>query len=424
MHHAYQKIFHLFFAFLLLLTSPQVFAGTTGTVSYAPFAAANIPTLSGMMLIILSLLLMLVAFRSAKNKNSGVNKLFISLLGVSILALGSGSVQLANTLVAAPAPELSNPNGGDADIFENRLNTYVNTSGLTQQITGVDVSGIQCDNYVGDGSNSGECATGLVVNSGVSCTVDCTAPEADLSITKIDSADPIQTGDSVTYTLTVNNIGPGIAENVVVTDELRFTLASTNGVGNSVFVNNCTIVPVSGGEDISCDLGNLTEGQEVIIEMQVISGNAGTITNTVEVSSDTVDPDQSNNTATQTTVVNAPAPTTSTVTVIKNVIGDDADPNLAFNFVTNSTSSAALPVEFYTMSANDSPRVYTGLPEGLGVRLREQNVPENYALTDINCVSSFPDSTLTPDLAQGEITFFLVAGENITCTFTNTYTAP
>jgi len=191
----------------ILLTTSQAFAGNTGTVTYAPFTGENIPTLSGWMLIFLSLLLLLVAFRSSKNKHSGTNKLFVSLLGVSLLSLGSGTVQLTNTLTAAPPPALSEPGGGDADVFGNQLNTYANTSGITQRITGVDVASLksnnQCTNYIGDGSVAGECVAGLIVGTGASCTVDCTSPPPTTGTIIIEKqTDP--DGDSRSFDFTGN----------------------------------------------------------------------------------------------------------------------------------------------------------------------------------------------------------------------------
>src|SRR5439155_24328572 len=45
-------------------------------------------------------------------------------------------------------------------------------------------------------------------------------PQADLSIVKTDSPDPVQSGQELTYTLTVTNNGPDVATDTVVTDTL------------------------------------------------------------------------------------------------------------------------------------------------------------------------------------------------------------
>ena len=43
---------------------------------------------------------------------------------------------------------------------------------------------------------------------------------ADVSIAMTDAPDPVNAGASLTYTVTVNNLGPDPATNVVVTDTL------------------------------------------------------------------------------------------------------------------------------------------------------------------------------------------------------------
>ena len=46
-------------------------------------------------------------------------------------------------------------------------------------------------------------------------------PSADLSLEKSDSPDPVQTGDGITYSLTVHNDGPDPASDVTVSDRFR-----------------------------------------------------------------------------------------------------------------------------------------------------------------------------------------------------------
>ena len=43
---------------------------------------------------------------------------------------------------------------------------------------------------------------------------------ADLKLTKVAAANPAQTGQTLLYTLTVRNLGPAAAADVVVTDTL------------------------------------------------------------------------------------------------------------------------------------------------------------------------------------------------------------
>jgi uncharacterized repeat protein (TIGR01451 family) len=60
-------------------------------------------------------------------------------------------------------------------------------------------------------------------------------PVAELAITKTDSADPVSPGDTFTYTVLVENLGPDPAENVVISDtlpaELTFQSATPSAGG-------------------------------------------------------------------------------------------------------------------------------------------------------------------------------------------------
>ncbi|RMH34417.1 MAG: DUF11 domain-containing protein, partial [Nitrospirae bacterium] len=66
----------------------------------------------------------------------------------------------------------------------------------------------------------------LIVNDGTvdsapdTVTILAEAPQADLSITKTASVDPVIAGNPLTYTVTVSNAGPSDAQNVVVTETL------------------------------------------------------------------------------------------------------------------------------------------------------------------------------------------------------------
>lgn len=123
-----------------------------------------------------------------------------------------------------------------------------------------------------------------------------TIEAADLAVTKIDSADPVQSGETLIYTISVTNNGPDPATNVVLTDTLpiEFTAATFSQA-------SC-----SGSSSIVCDLGTLDPDQSTTV---VITGTAQgdneIITNIVTASATEVDPDPSNNTASETTTIQA-----------------------------------------------------------------------------------------------------------------------
>jgi uncharacterized repeat protein (TIGR01451 family)/fimbrial isopeptide formation D2 family protein len=158
---------------------------------------------------------------------------------------------------------------------------------------------------------------------------------ADLSITKVDSADPVGAGDTYTYTIQVQNAGPSLAPNVVVTDTLPtgLTLVSTSG---------CAEDP---NGVVTCSLGDLAVNgtASYTITVQVDQGTTGTLTNTASVVSSVPDPDPTNNTANETTDVDLQADLS--ITKVDNIDPVVAGDLLIYTMsVTNNGPSDALGV--------------------------------------------------------------------------------
>lgn len=120
--------------------------------------------------------------------------------------------------------------------------------------------------------------------------------EADLSIGKSDSPDPVVAGTTLTYTVTVSNAGPSHARHVVATDTLPagVTLVSTSGCEES-----------PGGGVPLCTLGRIVAGaaKGYTITVWVTPPPPNILVNQVSVSSSTHDPDATNNTASQQTII-------------------------------------------------------------------------------------------------------------------------
>lgn len=97
-------------------------------------------------------------------------------------------------------------------------------------------------------------------------------PEPDLSIVKTASAATVRLGDTVTYTLTARNKGPGVARDVLVTDDLpeQLTLVSARTP-----VGTCA----SRGDRVRCELGALAEGQQVRVTITARAVRAGRTVN-------------------------------------------------------------------------------------------------------------------------------------------------
>ena len=140
-------------------------------------------------------------------------------------------------------------------------------------------------------------------NNSATTNVTVASPsQADVSIVKTASPEPVNQGTNLTYTLQVTNGGPAVAQGVTVTDplpgEVTFTSAFTSQ-GSCVFAAGT----------VTCDLGSLSVGSTAIITINV---NATTFSanslssNTATVSSTTSDPNLTNNSSTSVSSIQSP----------------------------------------------------------------------------------------------------------------------
>jgi uncharacterized repeat protein (TIGR01451 family) len=171
--------------------------------------------------------------------------------------------------------------------------------------------------------------------------------EADLSLTKADSPDPVYAGETLTYTLSVSNIGPSEAANLTVTDILPagVTFQSANG-------HDWTCAEASGV--VTCTRANLAVGTAPDITITVTApSSTGDITNTAAVTADTQDPVSGNNIGSATTTVEASADLSLTK-------ADSPDPVYAGETLTFTLSvSNAGPGEAANLTVTDT------LPSGV-----------------------------------------------------------
>lgn len=121
---------------------------------------------------------------------------------------------------------------------------------------------------------------------------------ADLSVTKVVNSDTAVIGNSLTYTLTASNTGPSAASNVAVSDPLP-----ANVIFNSVSAGQGSCGHASG--TVSCNIGQMSAGQVVQIQITVQAASNGAAINTATVTSLTTDPNSANNTATAQTTIGA-----------------------------------------------------------------------------------------------------------------------
>jgi uncharacterized repeat protein (TIGR01451 family) len=127
-------------------------------------------------------------------------------------------------------------------------------------------------------------------------TTDVTA-QADLSIVKTDSVDPVNAGTDFSYTLAVSNAGPSTAQSLTVTDTLPAGLTFVSAAGTSWTCGET-------GGTVTCTRASLAVGPAEIITITVTApAQGGTVTNTASVSATTVDPATANNSDSETTDV-------------------------------------------------------------------------------------------------------------------------
>jgi uncharacterized repeat protein (TIGR01451 family) len=127
--------------------------------------------------------------------------------------------------------------------------------------------------------------------------------QADVSINKTASPNPVNQGTNLTYTLTVYNAGPAIAQSVVVSDPIPAQVTYTS---SSTTVGSCTYTAST--TTVSCNLGNMSVGDTIVVTINVSAAtySSNTLsTNTATVSASTSDPNLSNNTSSYTTTIQA-----------------------------------------------------------------------------------------------------------------------
>src|SRR5204862_3924130 len=91
----------------------------------------------------------------------------------------------------------------------------------------------------------------------------------------------------------------------------------------------------SSGNTVSCSLATLSNGATWTVTVDVTVDPAhpgGTISNTASASSDTSDPDSSNNPDAQDTTVNAPPPPSADASATKTDSADPVDPGDSYSY--------------------------------------------------------------------------------------------
>ncbi|MCF6271436.1 MAG: right-handed parallel beta-helix repeat-containing protein, partial [Melioribacteraceae bacterium] len=122
---------------------------------------------------------------------------------------------------------------------------------------------------------------------------------ADLAVEISGTESPINVNENIVYNIIVTNNGPDLAHGVMMKNPLPVGLS---------FVK----VSSSNGESyeqdgtVYCDIGALTNGSSINIELTTSASNGGTFINSASIESGMIDNDKNNNIASITTIVTSP----------------------------------------------------------------------------------------------------------------------
>ena len=188
---------------------------------------------------------------------------------------------------------------------------------------------------------------------------------ADVAIALSGSSSSVLAGAEVTYTMTVSDLGPqgtsGVTALLPIGPGLAFVSASTP-VGTAT---------MAGGQVVA-NLGNLAAGQQVAVTVVAQATAAGSVTETATVSSNSIDPNLSNNTASVTTVVvpaadlqvqvsaNATAAADG-VPLIYTVAVSNNGPSVATGVTLTNTIPSGVTIESISANGGTTPTIVGGL---------------------------------------------------------------
>jgi len=124
-------------------------------------------------------------------------------------------------------------------------------------------------------------------------------PSADLSVTVMGSVEPVATNGSLVYTVTVNNTGPEVATDTVLTATLP---TNATFVSAETALQGVTCTETSG--TVSCPLGSGAANSSTVVTITVTAPNtAGTLNFNASVAGSKNDPVPANNNTSLTTTV-------------------------------------------------------------------------------------------------------------------------
>ena len=141
-----------------------------------------------------------------------------------------------------------------------------------------------------------------VISSGWSLGITAVStvnPAARLAATMSHTPEPVYLGNYLQYQITVTNLGPSNAMNVVLSDTLPSNMAF-----DSVSLSQGT--STNAGGTVTCNFGTIPPGDLVTATIRVLAFSAGTVVNTATVTTASTDLYLADSTTSNTSTVDAP----------------------------------------------------------------------------------------------------------------------
>jgi len=235
--------------------------------------------------------------------NQATNVVFVNTLpvGVSFVSAttAQGTCSNASNVVTCNLGTLSKDASSTMTIVVDAsvIGSFTNQASLSSDM--VDYNSGNSSTTDSITISAGPTATATATATATSTPTPTATPilEADLSLSKDGSPDPVMVGETLTYNLTVANAGPADASNVTVVDNLPTThmtfVSATASQGTCDQANGT----------VTCQIGALANGSQATVTIVVTANQMGQISNSASVTADQSDPNSSNNNATASTAI-------------------------------------------------------------------------------------------------------------------------
>ena len=127
---------------------------------------------------------------------------------------------------------------------------------------------------------------------------------ADLEIDKSSAPNPVTAGEMLTYTLNLSNLGPSIAENVVITDELPANVTFDRVISQPAYLTG----PIQTGQSLTWTTIAWSAGENgaIVYSVLVDPEAIDPLKNVAGINSSTTDLDLENNQAIEHTLISSP----------------------------------------------------------------------------------------------------------------------